>query len=246
MSAAFAEFKERISEINDLERAGALLRWDQQMIMPPRGGEVRAEQLGTLGGSPTRRSPRTRSAGLLEELAPVRGVAAVRLRRGEPDPGVRREWEKERRVPAELAAEIARSNSLALPLWVEARQKSDFSIFLPALRRNLELRRRYIECFDGRGYDEPYDVLLDDFEPGMKTAEVRDVFARLKEAQVPLVAAVRRDGERPARGRAVPDRAAEGVRAEGGRAVRLRPQRVAARHGRASVRDRRWARPTSG
>ena len=79
-----------------------------------------------------------------------------------------------------------------MPVWVKARQDSDFSQFLPALRANFELRRRYVECFDD--YDEPYDVLLDDFEPGMKTAEVRAVFDRLKEEQVPLVAAVARGG----------------------------------------------------
>ena len=50
----------------------------------------------------------------------------------------------------------------------------DFAQFLPALRKNLELRRRYIECFDD--YAEPYDAVLDDYEPGMKTAEVRALF----------------------------------------------------------------------
>jgi carboxypeptidase Taq len=84
---------------------------------------------------------------------------------------------------------MSRAASLAMPVWVKAREDSDFSQFLPALRKNFELRRRYVECFED--YDEPYDVLLDDFEPGMKTAEVRAVFERLKEEQVPLVAASR-------------------------------------------------------
>jgi carboxypeptidase Taq len=101
-------------------------------------------------------------------------------------------------VPAELRAEMRRAASLAMPVWVKARKESDFSQFLPALRTNLDLRRRYVECFDD--YDEPYDVLLDDFEPGMKTAEVREVFERLKQEQVPLVATSRAEGERPLRG----------------------------------------------
>src|SRR6185437_1270077 len=88
------------------------------------------------------------------------------------------------------------------PVWVKAREDSDFSQFLPALRKNFELRRRYVECFED--YDEPYDVLLDDFEPGMKTAEVRAVFERLKEEQVPLVATSRADGERPVRAASFP------------------------------------------
>jgi carboxypeptidase Taq len=201
MPTAFAQFKERIHELNDLERAGALLRWDQQVNMPPRGGGVRAEQLATLGRLAHDALTSDELGRLLEELAPYEESQPYDSDEASLIRTVRREWEKERRVPGELAADILRSNSLAIPLWAEARQKSEFSIFLPGLRRNLELRRRYIECFDGvEGYDEPYDVLLDNFEPGLKTAEVREVFARLKEAQVPLVAAVRRDGERPARG----------------------------------------------
>jgi carboxypeptidase Taq len=202
VSAAFTDFKERLSEIHDLDRTAALLRWDQQVNMPPRGGEVRAEQLGTLERLAHDALVSDDIGRWLEELAPYEDsqpydsdeASLIRL--------TRREWEKERRVPGELAAEISRSNSLALPLWAEARQKSDFSLFLPALRRNFDLRRRYIECFDD--YDEPYDVLLDEFEPGMKTAEVREVFVRLKEAQVPFVAAVRRDGDRPVQGRTFP------------------------------------------
>jgi carboxypeptidase Taq len=68
---------------------------------------------------------------------------------------------------------------------VEARRTSDFALFLPHLERNVELRRRYAACFE---VDEPYDALLDDFERGMKTAEVREVFAQLKEGLVPLIA----------------------------------------------------------
>ena len=57
---------------------------------------------------------------------------------------------------------------------------------MPFLERHLELRRRYVELFPEA--DEPYDVLLDDYERGMKAAEVRSVFDRLKEELVPLVA----------------------------------------------------------
>ena len=134
VDAAYAQFKERIDEINDLERRGALLRWDQQVNMPPRGGEVRAEQLGTLGRLSHDALVSDELGRLLEELAPYEESQPYDSDEASLIRTVRREWEKERRVPAELPAEILRSNSLALPLWAEARQKSDFSIFLPALR----------------------------------------------------------------------------------------------------------------
>src|SRR5581483_7965196 len=64
--------------------------------------------------------------------------------------------------------------------------------FLPVLRKNLDLRKRYIECFDGA--DEPYDIVLDDYERGMKTAEVRRIFEYLKDHQAPLVKEIAASG----------------------------------------------------
>src|SRR5829696_6607249 len=200
--SALETLRERVGEIEDLDRASSLLGWDQQVKMPPGGAGVRAEQLATLGRLSHETLTSDEMGRLLDEVASVEDsldydsdeASLIRL--------VRRDWEKARRVPAELRAEMSRAASLAMPVWVKARQDSDFSQFLPALRKNMELRRRYVECFDD--YDEPYDVLLDDFEPGMKTAEVRAVFDRLKREQVPLVAAARADGERPLRGVSFP------------------------------------------
>jgi carboxypeptidase Taq len=105
---------------------------------------------------------------------------------------VSRRWEKARRVPSELAAEIARAGSVGHEAWVQARRRSDFAAFEPHLARNLELARRYVDCFEG--FDCAYDVLLDDYEPGMKTAEVAALFDELKGELVPLIARVASEG----------------------------------------------------
>ena len=70
--------------------------------------------------------------------------------------------------------------------WVVARENDDYAAFRPWLDRHLELKREYIACFEPA--DEPYDILLDDYEPGTTTAEVRAVFDRLREELVPLIA----------------------------------------------------------
>ncbi|HEX6391473.1 MAG TPA: carboxypeptidase M32, partial [Solirubrobacteraceae bacterium] len=64
----------------------------------------------------------------------------------------------------------------------------DFSLFAPHLRGQLELKRRYVDCFPE--VDDPYDALLDEYEPGMKTADVVRVFDELKTELVPFVAAI--------------------------------------------------------
>jgi carboxypeptidase Taq len=95
-------------------------------------------------------------------------------------------------VPAGLRAEISRVTSIAEHAWVEARGADDFSAFLPHLEQILELQRRYLECFE---FEHPYDPLLDDFEPGLRTAELRPVLRRLGDGVGTLVAAIAASGE---------------------------------------------------
>jgi carboxypeptidase Taq len=83
---------------------------------------------------------------------------------------------------------MTRAESLGYAGWLEARAAGDFELFRRHLERRLELTREYAACHEP--YDDLYDVLLEDEEPGMRTADVEAVFARLKEELVPLVAGV--------------------------------------------------------
>jgi carboxypeptidase Taq len=188
MDERYERLRERLAEIWDISKAASILGWDQQTKMPPRGAAGRAEQLATLGRIAHEKFVDPEIGKLLDALEGVEESQPYDSGEASLIRVTRRDWEKARRVPADLRAELTRSSALALPVWVEARKNSDFASFLPHLRNAMDLRQRYVDCFEPE--DEPYDVLLDDFEPGMRTAEVREVFERLKAEQVPLVAAV--------------------------------------------------------
>ena len=101
---------------------------------------------------------------------------------------VRRDYEKARKVPAALVAEIARATSLGMEVWVQARKESNFALFQPALQRILDLHRDLAQCL---GFEEsPYDALLDQYEPGMKKSELVRIFSELKAGLVPLVQSI--------------------------------------------------------
>jgi carboxypeptidase Taq len=189
VNAAFEELRRRLAEIWDLRLTTWLLEWDQEVMMPRGGAAIRGEQIATLERIAHERSTSADLGRLLDELTP----AVESLDPQSFEAGLvrvaRRDWDKARRVPTELQAEIALAGVEGFEVWMAAREESSFARFRPALERNLELRRRYVECFDG--YDDPYDVLLDDFEPGMRTAEAEAVLQRLREALVPLVTLVR-------------------------------------------------------
>jgi carboxypeptidase Taq len=181
------ELRVRLAEVADVSRAAGVLGWDQRVTMPPRGTEARAEQLATLGRIAHEMFTDDEVGRLLDAAEPLveslpydaddRSLVRV----------TRRDWEKARRVPSALRAEMTREAARGHHAWVEARRTSDFASFLPYLERNVELKRRYVECFEWS--DSPYTPLLDDYEPGMLTTEVREVFATLRPALSELVAA---------------------------------------------------------
>lgn len=182
--ADLQRLNEILGEVSDLGRARGLLFWDERTMMPPRGQAGRADQLATLVRVRHRLLASEELADLLERLAgedlpdPI-SRATVRM--------AKRDAGKARRVPAELRAEMARAASDGEAAWKRAREEDDFAGFLPFLERNLELRRRYIDCFE---VERPYDALLDDFEPGMSTGDVEPVLRDLREGLVPIVAEV--------------------------------------------------------
>ncbi len=188
MDERFAELCRRLGVISDLSTAGGLLVWDEETKMPPGGAEARAEQRATLNRIAHELQIAPELGELLESLRDVEAAhdhdsfeaSLIRV--------ARRDYEKQARVPAELRAEMTRAGSRGYRAWLEAREAKDFGLLLPHLERRIALAREYVACFEPEG--DPYDVLLDDHEPGMKTAEVEAVFARLRDGLVPLIAAV--------------------------------------------------------
>jgi len=181
---ALTQLKERFARITDLERMSRVLSWDQQTMMPPAGWRHRGEHLATLRRIHHETLTAPETGRLLDEtpsLDPDSDDGAfIRV--------ARREYEKASKVPTELRAEMTRTATEARTIWVQARAQSDFELFRPALEETYDLRSRYIDCFDEI---EPYDVLLDDFEPETTTAEVTEVFAELKAELIPLIAELR-------------------------------------------------------
>ena len=188
MTDPVLRLKRMLGTIHDLERVASLTAWDQETMMPPQGAEGRADQRATLVRLAHELLVSDDLGRLLEQLRPHEeslpydsdDASLIRV--------ARRDHEKASRVPPELRGELSRAGALGLGAWLEARARSDFRVLLPHLERQLELKREYVACFDAP--EDEYDVILDDFEPGMTTAEAEAVLAEVKEELVPLVAAV--------------------------------------------------------
>ena len=172
-----------MAELADLSAMEMLATWDQLVMMPAEGAAARAQQLGTLARLTHERATSQDVGDWLSELdgqtldgldADIAEIA-------------RRDWERSRRVPGELAVELAQASAQGQESWRAAREADDFAAFAPALARNVELARAYGECL-AEGDERPYDVLLGEHDFGLRTVDLRRVFAALADALAPLVA----------------------------------------------------------
>lgn len=181
------ELREMLGEVMDLQYTAAILGWDQQTYMPPRGTEGRSMQLATIERLAHEKFTSDELGKLLIDLksgldGDTDSEDACLVKQ------TFREYDKQRKVPNEFVAEFSRFTTMAHQSWEKAREQSDFSIFEEDLGTIVKLRREYANFF--APFDHIYDPLLDDFEPGMKTADVKAVFNDLRPKQVALLQAI--------------------------------------------------------
>jgi len=194
MGSKYQELVAHLTEVTNLNRAAAVLSWDQQVNMPAGGAEARAAQLATLARMAHELFTSDTTGSLLEAAAREVDGADYDSDEASLVRVAREDYEEQTRVPAALVAEMARETTLAHNVWAQARQDNSFAAFLPALERIFELAQRMAEHL---GYeDHPYDALLNQYERGMTTARVREIFDGHKPALVELIAAVSANADR--------------------------------------------------
>jgi carboxypeptidase Taq len=180
-----------------IESIQELLGWDERTMLPTAAGEYRAEQITYLSGLVHRRRTNPQIGVWLNELADSPLGADAHSPAGTTIRQERRDYEKRCKLPQTLVEELTRACVLGQQAWTEARKNDDFPSFRPHLERIYQLKRQQAEA---AGYaDEPYDALLDDFEPRARTADVALVLAGLREELTPLVAALVGSSRKPRR-----------------------------------------------
>ncbi|MDX1530141.1 MAG: carboxypeptidase M32, partial [Rhodothermales bacterium] len=185
---ALTALRARLAVVADLRAAASVLEWDQETYMPPGAAEARAHQLATLKTLAHEHFTHPEIVRLLEAAADAvdgrpeddASAALVRV--------TRRDVARQARLSADFVARQAEAVALAKEAWKQARQDSNFAHFAPHLERLVGLAREQAEAL---GYDDqPYDALLEEYEPGMTTREVAGVFEGLRAELVPIVEAL--------------------------------------------------------
>ncbi|WP_447974126.1 carboxypeptidase M32 [Nitrospira sp. Kam-Ns4a] len=182
----------RLRQIYHLSSAASLLSWDQETYMPPGGGTARAEQLATLQRLAHDQLVSPEIEALLSQWVDLATGQVLDLAEdiwNEPARALLREvwrdFSRAKKLPSEFVERLGRATSLAQQIWVEARRRSEFALFLPHLRTVLALKREEAGYLGYR--DSPYDALLDTYEPGTSVAVLTPLFDALRARLVPLL-----------------------------------------------------------
>lgn len=196
MNSCFDEnikaFKEYLTKLEYLESTIALLSWDS-MVNAPRGGiDYRSEMLGYLSGEAYKISTSEKMKEFIDYFSNYDHLDYVTKAMIEE---ARRNYNRTKKIPENEYREyvIAASNSTVA--WEEAKEKGDFNIFKPHLEKILGYKRKFVEYL---GYAEnKYDALLDEYEPGITTKKLDEVFSELRDAIVDILKEVNKSGYKP-------------------------------------------------
>jgi carboxypeptidase Taq len=182
---SLSSLKNHVATISHLRSAAAVLEWDQETYMPDGAVEARAAQVGTLRSMAHTLFTDQKTQDLIH-------AAQTHTNQLPPDDHDRRlvevineDFTKAQKLSSNLVAEKALIVGLAKEAWKKARQTNNFSIFSPHLEKVVDMNQRWA---DALGFEDvPYDALLDQFEPKMKTKAVAQLFADLRTDLVPMV-----------------------------------------------------------
>ncbi|NJN55412.1 MAG: carboxypeptidase M32 [Anaerolineae bacterium] len=188
MNSPYQLLLEKVHEIHDIEKAIQVLSWDKETNMPAAGNAARVQQMTTLRRIHHRTFASDEMGELIEAAANALNGTAHNSNEASLIRYLRRSYADERKLPDEFVQRVSLVSGAAHPAWVQARAENNFALFRPHLERVVALNQEMADLY---GYeDEKYDPLLDKFEHGLKTAELRAIFAAVKTELKPLLTAV--------------------------------------------------------
>ncbi|MFX1370155.1 MAG: carboxypeptidase M32, partial [Promethearchaeota archaeon] len=186
MMNAYSDLLSKYKDYYLIESTVGAINWDLETYMPPKGIELRSEQLAFLGRIQHELVISSEFGKILNEAEKVRDTL--------DDVGkrnlflARREYDLRVRVPAELVAEIAKQQAIAVDIWKKAKAAKDWKMFEPDLKKMIELSRKRAEIrMEVLGSKALYDAMLDEFERNMTSDQISKVFGKLRDGLVPLV-----------------------------------------------------------
>jgi carboxypeptidase Taq len=153
--------------------------------MPIGGGKQRSKELALMAGLVHEGYTSPEIGKLIESIKNDKDYEALSQYEKRNVYLIEKEYNKRTRVPKKLIKQKAEQYAISIQAWKKAKEKKDYSIFKPELDKTLEIAKKEAHYLDPD--KEPFDALVDEFEPGMTSDEITKVFSELREGLIPII-----------------------------------------------------------
>ena len=176
-ASPYQQLEEEFRRLHAFHGALALLRWDSAVMMPRGSAEVRGEQLAALETECHAILVSPKVSRLLDRAhansQSLEDWQLANLRE------MRRQRDHALATPNSLVSRLAKASARAELYWLEARRTNRYADFAPHLAEVLALIRDRAGLLGQHLGLAPYDALVDEFSPGVTTADIDTLFKSL-------------------------------------------------------------------
>ena len=177
MLPAYDELQRTWTRLHHFGHLQSMAGWDRAAMMPPKGNDARAAAMAEMDGLMHQMRTDPRLADLLQRAEDENLDAPKRANLRE----IGRQWRASNALPQTLVEASSLASARCEHAWRTQRPANDWAGFLENFREVLKLGRESAKRLaDDTGLGL-YDALMDQFEPGMKCAEVDRVFGDLQQ-----------------------------------------------------------------
>src|SRR4030095_13397598 len=171
----YQDYENSMRKIADIRFSSAVLQWDQETYLPPKGAAIRGQQIATLSELAHHYFTDDRLGGTLKELMSRNDLTSDDRRNVEL---TLEDYEKQKKFTSAFVRQLSEAINKSFHSWIEARKANDFSVFEKDLALVTELKKQEAEFL---GYkDHPYDALLNDHDKGATKKMLDELFGSLR------------------------------------------------------------------
>ncbi len=186
--ADYKRLMEKMRDLAVLQSAGAIVEWDMETMMPPRGIELRSQQFSLLSRLGHKMITDPEIGKLLKNVARPSQYKKLDQTGKRNIFLTKKRYDEQTKLPEELVAAIAKQSALTIDVWKKAKKAKDYAMFRPHLEKMLELEKRAANILmKVKKTKTPYDALIDLFEPKMTTLAITKIFDELQKSLTTLI-----------------------------------------------------------
>jgi carboxypeptidase Taq len=186
--SSYKKLLEKTKNIATLSSAAAILHWDMETMMPPKGIKMRSLELAMLSRIRHKMSTDPEIGRLLEDIIEHPEYSSLDAVHKRNLYLIKKSYDEQTKLPEELVVEISKQKAITIDTWKKAKASKDFNKFKPELEKLFNLKKQAADILmKVKETATPYDALIDIYEPKMTAEAISKVFKELGEGLVSII-----------------------------------------------------------